>query len=167
MAYTGIDVNSLLPGEPVTSAIMLALRGDPLSIAAGEIGAPKVVSAALGMNVAAGEQSITVSSESVLFTMLNLDRVATVALATFLQTTDTSTLATARYRTSTDGGLNWSGYTNTAAVAPSVSQNATKFSLIDVSGAINAMEVSVTSGPLGSGTVTGNALGLAVVGITD
>lgn len=40
--WTDIDVNTLLPGEPVTSAIMLALEENPRAIADGAAGAPKI-----------------------------------------------------------------------------------------------------------------------------
>lgn len=40
--YTEIDVNTLLPGEPVTSAIMLAFEENPRAIAEGATGAPKI-----------------------------------------------------------------------------------------------------------------------------
>lgn len=40
--WTDIDVNTLLPGEPVTAAIMLALEENPRAISEGALGAPKI-----------------------------------------------------------------------------------------------------------------------------
>lgn len=40
--WTNIDVNSLLPGQPFTSAIALAYEENPRAIAEGAAGAPKV-----------------------------------------------------------------------------------------------------------------------------
>lgn len=45
--WTSLDTNSLLPGEPLTSAIALALEENPRAIAEGAIGAPRVRGQAL------------------------------------------------------------------------------------------------------------------------
>ena len=42
--YNKIDTNGLLPGEPVTSAKMLALNENPTAIAEGATNAPKIAS---------------------------------------------------------------------------------------------------------------------------
>jgi len=47
MAWTNIDDSFLEPGKPVRSADLIALRDNPIAVAAGEAGAPGVASAAL------------------------------------------------------------------------------------------------------------------------
>jgi len=46
--WTTIDTNSLLPGSPITSPIMLALEENPRAITEGAVGAPKVLPLGLG-----------------------------------------------------------------------------------------------------------------------
>lgn len=53
-SYTAIDTNSLLPGEPVTSSIMLALEENPRAIAEQASGAPKLAAAFVNGQVASG-----------------------------------------------------------------------------------------------------------------
>lgn len=46
--WTTIDTNSLLPGSPITSPIMLALEENPRAITEGAVGAPKLLPLGLG-----------------------------------------------------------------------------------------------------------------------
>lgn len=49
-SYTDQDTDSLLPGEPWTSAKALACFENPVAIAEGAAGAPKIQTAAYGAN---------------------------------------------------------------------------------------------------------------------
>jgi hypothetical protein len=47
MAWTTIPDTSLEPGKPIRSIDALALRDNPIAIAAGDVGAPRIAAAAL------------------------------------------------------------------------------------------------------------------------
>lgn len=62
-SYTDQDTDSLLPGEPWTSAKALACFENPLAIAEGAAGAPKIQTAAYGAN-SVNENAMKVDVES-------------------------------------------------------------------------------------------------------
>ena len=110
--YTAIANGEIDQDSPVTQPLMTALRDNPLSIAEGTSGAPKVQSAALNMAV--------ITSPGVL---TGLERVATMlCMASAHQAGEGTT--SVRYRRSTDGGSTWTGYTTVvSATLPGGSTN--------------------------------------------
>ena len=62
-SYTDQDTDSLLPGEPWTSAKALACFENPVAIAEGAAGAPKLQTAAYGPNTV-NENAMKVEQES-------------------------------------------------------------------------------------------------------
>ena len=107
LSNTAVGVGGLPSGATVT-----ALRDNPLAIAEGTSGAPKVQSAALNMAV--------ITSPGVL---TGLERVATMlCMASAHQAGEGTT--SVRYRRSTDGGSTWTGYTTVvSATLPGGSTN--------------------------------------------
>ena len=67
-SYTDQDTDSLLPGEPWTSAKALACFENPVAIAEGADGAPKIQTAAFEAN-SVNENSMKVQQESGNFTV--------------------------------------------------------------------------------------------------
>lgn len=99
LSNTAVGVGGLPSGATVT-----ALRDNPLAIAEGTSGAPKVQSAALNMAV--------ITSAGVL---TGLERVATMLCMASAQQAGEGT-ANVQYRLSTDGGSTWTGYTTVVSV---------------------------------------------------
>jgi len=56
MAWTNIDDTFLEPGKPVRSADLIALRDNPIAVAAGAAGAPKITTASMTANSINGDR---------------------------------------------------------------------------------------------------------------
>ena len=67
MAWTTLDLNNLLAGEPLIESEVLALYENPIAIAQGAPGAPRVVGDALGLRISQADPS---GMNSVIFTDL-------------------------------------------------------------------------------------------------
>lgn len=141
IANSQVDVDS-----PVTVSLMTALRDNPEAIAEGAANAPKIQSAAMGIVLANG----TITTAAVV-TITDLGRVDTLLEHFRLRVQDgddNGATGTYRYRTSTDGGSSWSGYTTLRTETYTSPLSAffeyTDFAVIDVSGSIDAIELSVT-----------------------
>lgn len=140
IANTAVDVDS-----PVTVSLVTALRDNPEAIAEGSDNAPKISAPAMGIVLSSG--NITTAAA---VTITGLDRVDKVLdhyrLNVFDDTGGANTTGTYRYRTSTDGGSTWSGYTTLKSETASEATLAfSDWALIDVSGSINALELSATT----------------------
>ena len=131
LSNTAVGVGGLPSGATVT-----ALRDNPLAIAEGTSGAPKVQSSALNMKVITAPGVLT-----------GLDRVATMLCMASAQT-DGEGSANVQYRRSTDGGSTWTGYSTVVSVSvPGGStDNATEVrsAQITVGPTYNAIEFAVS-----------------------
>ena len=101
--WTELDTNTLLPGEPLTSAKTLTFFENPIAMAEGKVNAPKVVSEALNMLVGVGSGTTS-------FT--NLGRIDKVLLDGTAIWSSGAGSGFVQYRTSTDNGATYGAYTN-------------------------------------------------------
>lgn len=141
--YINVVDSSVDPDAPLTSDLMYRLRDNPIAIAEGSIGAPKVRSEALRLTREAADRS----SDGVLFTLTGIDRISSFMVNSYVTITHTDAgSATVRYRTSTDGGTTWGGYTtfNTAVLTGAGNNSSTRFAYIDTPN-VNAIQIDLTS----------------------
>ena len=148
--YTFIDPNSLLPGEPWTSAKALAAFENPEAIAEGAVGAPRVQGVALGnVHLFSGILSTT----PVAFT--GLDQLRDLMIVGTAQHDGTNG-AQLRVGFSSDGGSTW-GASQDVIVASNTNDWLTATVTINVvTGAgyyIGSGNISGTSGPVAGGLV--------------
>jgi len=148
--WTELDTNGLLPGEPFTSAKALAFFENPVAMAEGAVNAPKVVSGALDMFVGTGTGTTAYT---------NLGRVNKLLITVSGNVTDTRNLII-RYRTSTDNGATYGGYTTIISMATGT---LVKTASVVVSlGAANAIQIDKHSaGGVGDFEMTFTILGVS------
>ena len=154
MADWVFDTDSFLPGEPLTSAKALTLLENPGAMAEGKVNAPKVVSEALNMFVGAGS-SIT--------SFTNLERIDKVLINTLMTHTAGAGTRQMRYRTSTDNGSSWSGYTTFGLTASSSAPTGGGAVDVSLGSSINAIEISVLINAPSSGEFNFSILGVSGV----
>jgi hypothetical protein len=121
-AYTTLSNTAVSVGGIPSGATVTAFRDNPIAIAEGTAGAPKILSRALGLDTGSGTVTTGVSA----FT--GLGDIAELIVATNLTVTvnnDTAE-ATARYRLSNDGGGSWGSYITTKSVPLTSNTNETK-----------------------------------------
>ena len=150
--YTEIDTNNLLPGKPLTSAIAQALNENLLATGEGAPGAPKIVSEALNMLVGAGA-SIT--------SFTNLERIDKVLINTLMTHTAGAGNRQMRYRTSTDNGSSWSGYSTFGLEASTSAPAGGGAVVVSLGSSINAIEISVFINGSSSGEFNFSVLGVS------
>jgi hypothetical protein len=97
--YVSVDPNTLLPGEPWTSAKALAAFENPEAIAEGSPGAPRIMSAALGTYL--GRVALATSSTAEAITGLDPLTVISIMGNFANGTADTAALEVSA---SSDGG---------------------------------------------------------------
>ena len=137
--WTELDTNGLLPGEPLTSAKALAFFENPTAMAEGAVNAPKVVSGALDMLAELG-------TETTAYT--NLDRVNKILIDARLFWESGSGSSFGRYRTSTNNGSTYSGYTTLTAISESSRPLIFKRVILSLGPSINAIQFNrSSSGP--------------------
>ena len=154
--WTELDTNGLLPGEPFTSAKALAFFENPVAMAEGKVNAPKVVSEALNMFA---EQTTTSPTE-----YTDLGRINKVLITCINTHTSGAGSSTAQYRTSTDNGATYGGYTDIPGTV--VQDNITKAVgqlLLSLGASINAIEFTRTETGTSNGTIDFTILGVSGV----
>lgn len=157
--YIPVVDSSVDPDAPLTSDLMYRLRDNPLAIAEGAAGAPKVRSEAMALRTAAGDRT----SDGVVFTMNGLDRVAALMVNSYASITHTAAgSATVRYRTSTDGGSTWSGYTtfDSAVLTAGGSNRSVRFGFITLAASVNSIQFDLTSTSTSFPTCSVSAMGI-------
>lgn len=157
--YVPIVDDSIQPDAPLTADLMFRMRDNPLAIAEGAAGAPKVRSEAMALRTAAADRT----SDGVFFTLTGIDRIATFMVNSHISLTYTAAgSASTRYRTSTNGGSTWSGYTviDTSVLTSGGNNRSTKFDFITTSASVNAIQFDLTSTAGSSVTAS-----LAVLGV--
>ena len=157
-AWTTLDTNTLLPGEPLTSAKALAFYENVFAQAEGAANAPKTKSEALGLTTFEGSGSTVTSIPVVAATVLNLDRVA--SLHVFLKLAVDDGVGRLRLRTSTDNGSTWSSY---SALLVGASTTVTDVTFVDVT-SINAVEFSASNSTATRSTC--KVAGFGIKGVT-
>ena len=157
-AWTTLDTNTLLPGEPLTSAKALAFYENVFAQAEGAANAPKTKSEALGLTTFEGAGASSTAIPAVVATVLNLDRVA--SLHVFLKLVAVAGLGRLRLRTSIDNGSTWSSY---SALLVGASTTVTDVTFVDVT-SINAVEFSASN--VTSTRVTYKVVGFGIKGVT-
>ena len=125
--YRQITVGETLPDAPVTSDLMSALADNPVAIAEGASGAPKVQAAALRTYV--GGQ-----------TALNLDAHRYVLVAAHLLRTAEGAVDV-QYRLSSNNGTSWNSW---RVFNSEVSAIVSTTTVIDIS-SFNAIQVAATN----------------------
>ena len=156
--YITVVDSSVDPDAPLTSDLMYRLRDNPIAIAEGSIGAPKVRSEALRLTREAADRT----SDGVLFTLTGIDRISSFMVSSYVYIVSGSAGgASVRYRTSTDGGSTWGGYTifNTASISGAGDNSSTKFGYIDTPN-VNAIQIALTSTSGSSSGASVSALGV-------
>lgn len=142
--YRVVADSEVQPDAPVTSSLGFALRDNPAAIAEGALNAPKVRSEGLNLTGVAGDRT----SDGVIFTLNGLDRVLTLMVNSYCSITNTAAgSATVRYRTSTNGGSTWSGYTtfDSAVLTASGNTRSVRFGFITLAANINSVQFDLTS----------------------
>lgn len=110
--YTTIPDTEIDQDSPVTQPLMTALRDNPLAIAEGTAGAPKVLGS--GLDVVIGAYSLEAADA----TLTGLDRVRWLA-GDFTVETTTAVVRNFQVRTSTDNGASWGSYTTLFSIGGS------------------------------------------------
>lgn len=157
--YRVIADSEVQPDAPVTSSLGFALRDNPAAIAQGADGAPKVRSEGLNLTTDAGDRT----SDGVIFTLNGLDRVRTLMVNSYASITHTAAgSATVRYRTSTDGGSTWSGYTtfDSAVLTAGGSNRSVRFGFIALAASVNSIQFNLTSTATSFPTCSVSAMGI-------
>ena len=150
--WTELDTNGLLPGEPLTSAKALAFFENPVAMAEGKVNAPKVVSEALNMLVGAGASTTS-------FT--NLERIDKVLINTLMTHTAGAGNRQMRYRTSTNNGSSWGGYSTFGLTALTSAPTGGGAVVVSLGSSINAIEISVFINGSSSGEFNFSVLGVS------
>ena len=143
--WTFIDPNTLLPGDPWTSAKAQAAFENLEAVAEGAPGAPRINGRALDIYLGEGSASRSSSGTSTALTITDLDGAA--RLMVLASATANNAAATAQYRTSENNGSSWGG-DNAILFSNEGTNRAT--TVIEVGGAVNAVQfrVRLSSGGL-------------------
>lgn len=141
--WTDITDASVDPDAPVTSELAYAWRDNPIAIAQGSVGAPKVRSDAL--NLAAGSGNRT--SIGTIFQLNSLDRVAAFYVSSAVTAGGASSGAVSiSYQTSTNGGTTWSG--DNALVSFTSAGDATSrqsFDIVTIAAGVNSVRFRMSA----------------------
>lgn len=161
--YRVVADSEVQPDAPVTSSLGFALRDNPAAIAEGASGAPKVQSEALNLRAAASDRT----SDGTLFTINSADRLSQFLVNSYIFTSGTAATSTSvRYRTSTDGGSSWGGFTvfDTTAQNGGANNRSSRNGLVSVGSNVNSIQFDVTSS--GSGVVSASVSVLGIRGVS-
>lgn len=142
--YRVVEDSEVQPDAPVTSSLGFALRDNPAAIAQGAPGAPKVRSEALRLTRSSGDRT----SDGTILTLTGLDRISTLMVNSHVAITHTSAgNANVRYRTSTNGGSTWTGYTtfDNVVLTSGGSNRSVRFGFVDMGSNENAIQFDLTS----------------------
>lgn len=159
--WTTIPNSSLETGKPIRAVDGRALRDNPIAIAQGSTGAPKIQPEALDLFYGEGTAS---TSGAILLTVIDLDNVTAVlcsAKATAYPASSESWTTKVGYQVSSTNGASWGSTVYFLSVGSSYSP-ATNFGSIVVNmTSYNAIRLYLYSGGTGgSGTGTGSITGL-------
>ena len=157
--YRVIADSEVQPDAPVTSSLGFALRDNPAAIAEGAPGAPKVRSEALNLRTAAGGRT----SDGVVFTLNGLDRVQALMVNSYVSITYTAAgNAAVRYRTSTNGGSTWSGYTtfDNTVLTSGGDNRSVRFGFVSLDANVNSVQFDLTSTATSLATCSVSVLGI-------
>lgn len=157
--YIPVIDSSVDPDAPLTSDLMYRLRDNPIAIAEGAVGAPKIQSDAMALKIGSTDRT----SDGVFFTMSNVDRIGTFMVNSHVNITYTAAgSATVRYRTSTNGGSTWSGYTtiDSAVLTASGSNRSTRFTFVTAAASVNSIQFDLTSTAGSSVTASLSVMGV-------
>ena len=145
--YTDINLDTLLPGEPLTSAKIIAVAQNPLAIAEGALGAPKVTG--LALDIFKGEWTATTSTTMVTITGLEDDGLLMCSGMTTRSSGNGS--LNISYETSTNGGSTWSSSVSFFPQRSTLPEKSI-VRVLDVSGSINAIRFLSSFGGETDGT---------------
>lgn len=157
--YRVVADSEVQPDAPVTSSLGFALRDNPAAIAQGASGAPKNRSESLNLSTASSDRT----SDGVVFTMNGLDRVAALMVNSYVLINHTAAgSATVRYRTSTNGGSTWSGYTtfDSAVITSAGINRSVRFGFISLAASVNSVQFDLTSTATSSPACSVSAMGI-------
>lgn len=155
--YTDPSTLNTDPNDPVTSELMTAAIDNPVAIAEGASGAPRVVAAALSIYGGTGTVSNT---DDTILTITDLDNTP-ILLCDFeidgRATSGNTTTVTIQYRTSTDNGSTYGGYTTLFSLEASDSDTSDRqMQLVLLGASDNAVQFYFDRGAspnIGSGNV--------------
>ena len=152
MAWTNLLNSLFLVGKPITSAQGLALRDNPLAIAEGSAGAPRVQGVALG-NVVPFFGAVTTTP--IAFT--GLDRIKTLIIDLSVATPGSGALSGVSIEFSTNNGASWSTAVNMVTVSgPGTSASVLARAYFDLETLDTMTTVFNGSGTLGTYTIPAN-----------
>jgi hypothetical protein len=147
--WTTIDPNDLLPGEPVTSALVLSLEENPRAIAEGAVDAPRVQPEALD-NFFIGQQY----GASVTLTFSDIAPLR--ARFEFRGTSTGGSGASYQFQLSNDDGASWSASQTIASALGGAGEMFSGTLTVDfASGEWNSVWIRSNLGGAPSGTVAG------------
>ena len=157
--YRVIADSEVQPDAPVTSSLGFALRDNPAAIAEGAPGAPKNRSESLNLTATSGDRT----SDGTVFTLNGLDRVLLLKVDSYVSITHTAAgNANVRYRTSTNGGSTWSGYTvfDTVVLTSGGSNRSVRFGYLSLPSSVNSVQFDLTSTATSFPTCSVSVLGI-------
>ena len=150
--YTDQDPNTLLPGEPWTSAKALAAFENPEAIAEGTPGAPKVTG--LALDIFKGEWTAGTAKTMVTLTGLEDDG---LLMCSGMTTRASGTgIVDMTYETSTNGGSTWSSSVRFFPQMATIPEKSL-VRVLDVTGSVNAIRFLSSFG--------GDAVGTCFIGV--
>lgn len=138
--------------KPITLQQGRALRDNPLAIAAGATGAPRIQPEAMDLYYGSG--SASGSGTQTIITVTDLDNVSAVlasAMAYTVSATDNSSATTIRYSFSTDNGSTWGSETIWFSASASNGGSDTQYKsyVLPVSSSQNAVRLRYASSSSG------------------
>jgi hypothetical protein len=109
MAWTTLDLNNLLAGEPLVEQEVLAFYENPIAIADGALGAPRNRPLSLNLMIGGGPFTLTAMTP---VNFIDLDGIASLLIVG--HATDGVATPTIQIGFSTNNGATWSAYQDLA-----------------------------------------------------
>lgn len=171
MAYIPINNTQVDPDSPVTAELMTALRDNPLAIAAGEAGAPRIARSAMGLMGFAGAGNF--STTAGVGTDFRIDVGGSARQAVFhvhgIAVGGGGTSRPIRIRMSGNGGTTWTGWTTLFTVNDGSPQKVVTLYIDRVNGSSYLYGATVVgdSGPVSIGSGPFNAIEFGIASVAD
>lgn len=168
--YTDTSTLNTDPNDPVSSVLLTALKDNPVAVAEGASGAPKIAAAAMGILLFADSDTVTQPDQTTQTAgadVTRVDNIVIMARGTASSSGGSDVTGTYEYRLSDDGGSTWGSWQTVLTIStsgPSTEENS-DFSLVDVS-AHDTIQTRISCSGDGSDSTTITAYGLGVQGTT-
>lgn len=171
MAYIPINNTQVDPDSPVTADLMTALRDNPIAIANGDAGAPRIARSAMGLMGFSGAGNF--STTGGVGTDFRINVGGDVRQAVFhihgVAVGGGGTARPIRIRISGNGGTTWSGWTTLFTVNDAATQKVVTLYIDRVNGSsyIYGDTAAGDSGPVSIGSGPFNAIEFGIASVAD